>query len=311
VSFYRQTSVLKSRATGQGRWLAWAGGRIYTGIGAAVLATLRDGHCDGRAVADLDGLVDDMTKGAVAAAPELASDAALEESVRASVRAMTMRWVDAERRRPGRPVPVDVPPAAIDVARDLIRHGVPAPADRLPVRRERRVSAMATRGGRCGLPRKSPSLPTSVSVRSTTGSTVLWSSSADHEQGLLEKTARLVALGGALRPPPIVPATAMTTWVWLSSDHRIDVQLVREAIAEAPSGVMGAAGSPRHTWPDSAEHTEKQWPHGGWPSEILGVFPRRGSLRFRRTRRSSGTTWRRPGAPASSKAWPRRRWPPG
>ncbi|MFI6369079.1 hypothetical protein ACIBG0_40965 [Nocardia sp. NPDC050630] len=37
---------------------------------------------------------------------------------------MTLRWVDAERRRPGHRVPVDVPPAALDVARDLIRHGV-------------------------------------------------------------------------------------------------------------------------------------------------------------------------------------------
>jgi hypothetical protein len=63
-----------------------------------------------RFVADLDGLVDEM--------------AALEESVRASVRAMTLRWVDAARSRPGQPVPVDVPSAAIDVARDLIRHGV-------------------------------------------------------------------------------------------------------------------------------------------------------------------------------------------
>lgn len=77
-----------------------------------------------RFVADLDGLVDDMASAAIAAAPALASDAALEESVPASVRAMTLRWVDAECRRPGQPVPIDVPPAAIDVARDVIRHGI-------------------------------------------------------------------------------------------------------------------------------------------------------------------------------------------
>ena len=75
-------------------------------------------------VADPDDLVDEMSAAALAAAPRLASQQALEDSVRASVRAMTMRWVDAERRRPARPVPVDVPPAALDVARDLIRHGV-------------------------------------------------------------------------------------------------------------------------------------------------------------------------------------------
>lgn len=51
-----------------------------------------------RFVADLDGLVDDMASAAIAAAPALASDAALEESVPASVRAMTLRWVDAECR---------------------------------------------------------------------------------------------------------------------------------------------------------------------------------------------------------------------
>ena len=73
---------------------------------------------------DLDGMINEMVNAAIAAAPELASDIALEESVRASVRAMTLRWVEAERRRPGDPVPVDVPPAALDIARDLVRHGV-------------------------------------------------------------------------------------------------------------------------------------------------------------------------------------------
>lgn len=74
--------------------------------------------------ADLDGLVAEMIEAAAAAAPEMFSDLALEESVRASVQAMTLRWVDAERSRPGDPVPVDVPPAALDIARDLVRHGV-------------------------------------------------------------------------------------------------------------------------------------------------------------------------------------------
>lgn len=74
--------------------------------------------------AGLQGMIEEMVAAAISAAPELASDIALEESVRASVQAMTLRWVEAERRRPGDPVPIDVPPAALDIARDLVRHGV-------------------------------------------------------------------------------------------------------------------------------------------------------------------------------------------
>lgn len=66
---------------------------------------------------DLDGMLEEMVAAAVAAAPLLASDLALEESARA----MTHRWVESERRRPGDPVPVDIPPAALDIARDLVR----------------------------------------------------------------------------------------------------------------------------------------------------------------------------------------------
>lgn len=74
--------------------------------------------------AEIDAMFDEMVAAAIGAAPQLASDAALDESVRASVRAMTDRWIDSERRRPGDPVPPDVPPAALDIARDLVRHGV-------------------------------------------------------------------------------------------------------------------------------------------------------------------------------------------
>jgi DNA-binding PucR family transcriptional regulator len=74
---------------------------------------------------------------------------------------------------------------------------------------------------------------------------VLWSASADPEQGLLEKTARLIALAAGLRPPLILPASTTTTWVWLSSDHRLDVRLLRDAMAEAPPGVLATAGSSR------------------------------------------------------------------
>lgn len=255
-----------------------------------------------RFVADLDGLVDEMAAAAIGAAPELASDEALEESVRASVRAMTMRWVDSERRRPGEPVPVDVPPAALDVARDLIRHGVDfqhlltgyrcsenvgcrrwllAAAEAAP----QDVAAVAEFGQRSinawvddalnlisrQIERERDDLMGGVLARRLETVTLivdgapiredvarerlgydlsawhlgmlLWSTSTAPEQGVLEKTARRVALEVGLRPPLILPASAVTTWVWLSSDHRIDVRLVREAMAQAPSEVLAAVGS--------------------------------------------------------------------
>lgn len=73
---------------------------------------------------------------------------------------------------------------------------------------------------------------------------VLWSVSGEHEQGALEKTARLLAVEVGLRPPLILPATTTTTWVWLSSDHSIDVRRISDAMGGAPAEVMATAGSP-------------------------------------------------------------------
>ncbi|MFI6367707.1 PucR family transcriptional regulator [Nocardia sp. NPDC050630] len=258
-----------------------------------------------RFVADLDGLVDEMTAAAITAAPALAHDAALEESVRASVRAMTLRWVEAERSRPGHPVPVDVPPAALDVARDLIRHGVEFQqlltgyrcAENVGCRRwllaasetvpPKEVALVADFGLRAinewvdaalvsinrQIEQERDDLIGGVLTRRLEMVTliidgapireavarerlgydlsgwhtgmVLWSDSADYEQGLLEKIARLVALGANLRQPLILPATATTTWVWLSSDHRLDIHQLREAMEQAPTGVLAAVGSSR------------------------------------------------------------------
>jgi DNA-binding PucR family transcriptional regulator len=258
-----------------------------------------------RFVTNLDGLIDEMASAAIAAAPALASDAALEESVRASVRAMTLRWVEAERRRPGEPVPVDVPPAAIDVARDLIRHGVEfqhlltgyrsaqnvgcrrwllAAAEAAPppdvivvadfglvsiynwvdgalelihrqIERERDDLMGGVLSRRLetvtlivdGAPIREDTARQRLGYDLSAWHTgmVLWSASPDHEQGLLEKGARLVALAAGLRPPLILPATATTTWVWFGSSHRLDVNLLREAMAQAPPEVLGTAGSSR------------------------------------------------------------------
>ncbi|WP_068062200.1 PucR family transcriptional regulator [Nocardia xishanensis] len=256
-------------------------------------------------VANLDGLVDEMAAAAIAAAPALAGDAALEESVRASVRAMTLRWVDAQRRRPGGRVPVDVPPAALDVARDLIRHGVDFQqlltgyrcAENVGCRRwvlaaaqavpPQEVAVVADFGLRSindwvdaalalinrQIERERDDLMGGVLTRRLETVTliidgapireevarerlaydlsawhtgmVLWSASPDHEQGLLEKTARSIAMEAGLRPPLILPATTATTWVWLSGDQRLDVRLLREVMAKAPEGVLATAGSSR------------------------------------------------------------------
>jgi DNA-binding PucR family transcriptional regulator len=77
-----------------------------------------------RFLADLDAYVDEAASVVSAGAPELAGDAALVASVRASIRADTLRWGSAQHHHPGRPVPVDVPPEAIDLARDLVRRGI-------------------------------------------------------------------------------------------------------------------------------------------------------------------------------------------
>ncbi|MFI6369081.1 PucR family transcriptional regulator [Nocardia sp. NPDC050630] len=74
---------------------------------------------------------------------------------------------------------------------------------------------------------------------------MLWSDAPDHEQGLLEKTARVIALGANLRPPLILPASTTTTWVWLSDDHRLDLTRLREAMTQAPPEVLAAAGASR------------------------------------------------------------------
>jgi hypothetical protein len=255
--------------------------------------------------ADLDALVDEMADAAIAAAPALAQHAALDDSVRASVRAMTLRWTEAEKHRPGEPVPLDVPPAAIDVARDLIRHGVDishlltgyraaqnigcrrwllaaeqaAPPDVVVAVTDfgltsiyawvdgalESISAQIERerdelvGGMLSRRLETVTLivdgaPISEEVaRARLGyelsgwhtALVLWSASAEHEQGLLEATGRSLALRAGLRPPLILSASATTTWVWLGSDSPLDSEVLRTAMGQAPPGVNGSAGSSR------------------------------------------------------------------
>jgi DNA-binding PucR family transcriptional regulator len=57
-------------------------------------------------------------------APVLASDPVLAHLTRASTNANVTRWVAATADRPDRPVGVDVPPEALDLARDVVRRGM-------------------------------------------------------------------------------------------------------------------------------------------------------------------------------------------
>ncbi|MGV0806580.1 PucR family transcriptional regulator [Mycolicibacterium setense] len=241
-----------------------------------------------------------MTAAAIAAAPRLAGDAALEESVRASVRAMTVRWVEAQRRRPGHPVPVDVPPPALDVARDLVRHGVDfqqlligyrsaenvgcrrwliaasesVPADMLAAiaeiglrsindwvdaalnsivrqidqERDELVGDMRARRLETitlileGAPIREEEARDRLGYDLSGWHTglVLWFGSPNDEQGLIEKTVRLLALAVGLRPPLVLPVTAATSWVWLTGDRPIENDSLRSHLADVPDLVTTA-----------------------------------------------------------------------
>ncbi|MGW5149383.1 PucR family transcriptional regulator [Rhodococcus koreensis] len=256
-------------------------------------------------VANADRLLEDMVTAAISAAPALASDPALEESVRASVRAMTFRWSEAQRRRPGHRVPVDVPPEALDIARDLIRHGVDfqhlqtgyryaenvgcrhwiqaaaaaAPpndvariadyglgsinewvgaalasiTDRIEQERDELLGGVLSRRLETvtlileGAPIKEDTARERLGYDLSTWHTglVLWSTTGDHEQGVFEQTARLLALRSELPPPLTLSASATTAWVWLSSDQPLDSRQLAEKISQTPPGLMAAAGSSR------------------------------------------------------------------
>lgn len=72
----------------------------------------------------LDVLVEDMVEAILEAAPPLAEDPLLAASTLASTHANMARWLSATVARPDEPVTVDVPPEALDLARDLMRRGM-------------------------------------------------------------------------------------------------------------------------------------------------------------------------------------------
>jgi DNA-binding PucR family transcriptional regulator len=77
-----------------------------------------------RMLADPGQLFEDMDKAVLGASPALAGDAAMASATSASNRANIMRWATANVGRPGEPVHVDLPPEAVDFARDVVRRGI-------------------------------------------------------------------------------------------------------------------------------------------------------------------------------------------
>ena len=77
-----------------------------------------------RLLADADALTEELDATIFTASPELARDATIAAETRASNQANLMRWLTATARHPGEPIPPDVPPEALDVARTLVRRGI-------------------------------------------------------------------------------------------------------------------------------------------------------------------------------------------
>lgn len=77
-----------------------------------------------RMAAVLDETIEDAIAAILAATPGLESDPVLAAETRASTEANIGRWVRATVARPDAPVAGDVPPEALDLARDVVRRGM-------------------------------------------------------------------------------------------------------------------------------------------------------------------------------------------
>jgi DNA-binding PucR family transcriptional regulator len=77
-----------------------------------------------RMAEESDALVDEIMEAIFAASPELADDPVLAARTRASTAANARRWIAATADEPDRPVSIDAPPEALDLARDFARRGM-------------------------------------------------------------------------------------------------------------------------------------------------------------------------------------------
>jgi DNA-binding PucR family transcriptional regulator len=74
--------------------------------------------------ASIDDLISETSAAILGALPALESDPVLAAYTRDSTAANITRWVSAMVARPELPVSVDVPPQALDLARDVVRRGM-------------------------------------------------------------------------------------------------------------------------------------------------------------------------------------------
>ncbi|MEE4024647.1 helix-turn-helix domain-containing protein [Gordonia sp. PKS22-38] len=77
-----------------------------------------------RILATADAAIEEMNTAVAEGAPALADDAAIARDTVASNRLTLLHFLHSVAVRPDRPVPVQVPPEAVDKARNLVRRGV-------------------------------------------------------------------------------------------------------------------------------------------------------------------------------------------
>jgi DNA-binding PucR family transcriptional regulator len=76
-------------------------------------------------VEDPGGLFDEVDAAVLAATPaRLSSDPAITAATVATNHANILHWATANQRRPGAPVPANLSPAVLDLARDIVRRGL-------------------------------------------------------------------------------------------------------------------------------------------------------------------------------------------
>jgi DNA-binding PucR family transcriptional regulator len=96
---------------------------IWPAPSPAVAALIRTGAA--AFLEDPGGLFDEVDAAVLAATPSrLSADPAITAATVATNHANILHWASANVRRPGEPVPANLSPAVVDIARDIVRRGL-------------------------------------------------------------------------------------------------------------------------------------------------------------------------------------------
>jgi DNA-binding PucR family transcriptional regulator len=96
---------------------------IWPAPSPAVAALIRTGAT--AFLEDPGGLFDEVDAAVLAATPSrLSADPAITAATVATNHANILHWASANVRRPGEPVPANLSPAVVDIARDIVRRGL-------------------------------------------------------------------------------------------------------------------------------------------------------------------------------------------